>query len=46
MTRVLICGGRDFTDREAAFAALDQHVAGATLVIHGGAKRTDTIARE
>ena len=46
MTRVLICGGRDFTDREAAFAALDQHVAGATLVIHGGAKGADTIAGE
>lgn len=46
MTRVLICGGRDFADREAAFAVLDQHAAGATLVIHGGATGADTIAGE
>lgn len=44
--RVLVCGGRDFTSRAAAYAALDRANAKRriVLVIHGGARGADTIA--
>jgi hypothetical protein len=48
MTRVLVCGGRDFSDRATLTAALDRLHAerGFTLVIAGGARGADTMAEE
>jgi predicted Rossmann-fold nucleotide-binding protein len=47
-TRLLVCGGRDFDDRELAFATLDRVLAerGVSLVIHGGARGADALAAE
>lgn len=48
--RVLVCGGRDYDNRERLFRVLDQALQAATLVgksfilIHGGARGADTIA--
>ncbi len=44
--RVLVCGGRDFTDRAAVFAALDRlaRERGVALLIHGAARGADTLA--
>lgn len=47
--RLLVCGGRDFSDRVAAFAMLDYlHAAhgGLTRIIQGGAKGADALAKE
>jgi hypothetical protein len=46
MTRVLVCGGRDFDDRAALDAALDRLHAQRrfTLLIAGGARGADTMA--
>ena len=46
--RVIVCGGRDFDDRDSAFAALDRLHAETpiTLVVHGGARGADTMAGE
>lgn len=46
--RLLVCGGRDYNDRERLFAALDAAHAHkpVTLVIHGAAKGADTLAGE
>jgi hypothetical protein len=48
MTRVLVCGGRDYQDRDALFAALDRlHAEHAfTVLIAGGARGADTLAYE
>ena len=44
---VLVCGGRDFTDRAAVFAALDAVLAqGPVHVITGGARGVDSLAIE
>jgi hypothetical protein len=45
--KVIICGGRDFADREKAFYELDQIHAQwpITLVIEGGARGADRIGR-
>ena len=45
---LLVCGGRDYTDREAAFAALDRadqkrHI---EAVVHGGQRGADALAAE
>ncbi|MDF3607511.1 DUF2493 domain-containing protein [Paracoccus sp. DMF-8] len=40
--RVLVCGGRDFNDKEKAFAVLNQ--IRPTFIIEGGAKGADTLA--
>lgn len=45
--RAIVCGGRDFTDKERAFTWLDHYHKGSIkldLVIHGGARGADTIA--
>jgi len=44
--RLLVCGSRDFTDQDAANAALDRAHAHKpiTLVIHGAARGADTCA--
>jgi predicted Rossmann-fold nucleotide-binding protein len=48
MTRVLVCGGRDYRDRDALYAALDRLHAehGFSVVIAGGARGADTLAAE
>lgn len=47
-TRVLVCGGRNFVDRDAVFAALDdaKSVYGDLIVIQGGATGVDALAVE
>ena len=46
--RVIVCGGRNFKDREAVFAKLDELAAdlGPLFVIDGGAQGVDRWARE
>lgn len=46
--RLLICGGRDFDEREWAFAKLDRFARAnpVTVVIHGAARGADTIGEE
>lgn len=46
--KVLVCGGRDFTDREFLFAVLDQfhQTEGIALLIHGAARGADSLARD
>jgi hypothetical protein len=46
--RLLICGGRDFSDRAWAFAKLDRFLQGnaVTVVIHGAQRGADTIGGE
>lgn len=46
MTRVLVCGGRDFTDREWLYRVLDNLNLEKTIevIIHGGAQGADTMA--
>lgn len=45
---LLVCGGRDYTDRDAAFAALDRAHAKrpVTVLIHGAQTGADTLAGE
>lgn len=44
--RVLVCGGRDYSDQQTAFAALDSHVRHGDTIIQGGAPGADRLARE
>jgi len=46
MKRVLVCGGRDYTDRDALYVALDRLHADHRFatVIAGGARGADTLA--
>src|SRR3954454_19716065 len=46
MTRVLVCGGKDFYDRDGLYAALDGLHADHrfTVVIAGGSRGADTMA--
>lgn len=46
--RVIVCGGRDYRDRNAVFNALDRLHAkrGIELVIHGGARGADCLAQQ
>lgn len=46
MTRVIVCGGRDYYDQDRAFAVLDKlHAeAGISLIIEGGARGADHLA--
>lgn len=46
--RVLVCGGREFTDREYVFEKLDylRKMHGFDLVIHGAARGADSLAGE
>ena len=48
MTRLLVCGGRDYADREFVFQCLDRVHAKRTvmLLIHGAAKGADSLAAE
>lgn len=44
MTRVLVCGGRNYSDRNLVFAALDALAPSA--IAEGGARGADALARE
>ena len=46
--RILVCGGRDYSNRHRVFAALDKFDAKhlVSLVIHGAARGADTCAAE
>lgn len=46
--KVIVCGGRDYQDRYALFAAMDAAHAKKpiAMVIHGGARGADTMAGE
>jgi hypothetical protein len=44
--RVLVCGGRDFRDREYLTRMLNGLPFKTTIVIHGGARGADTLAGE
>lgn len=48
MTRVLVCGGRDYDDRDAMFRSLDKLHAerGISLIMEGGADGADYLARQ
>jgi hypothetical protein len=49
MTRVLVCGSRDYTDKETLWAALDEFhtsIARITVLIEGEAPGADTLAKE
>lgn len=48
MKRVLVCGGRDYADRDTLYAALDRLHAEHhfVVVIAGGARGADTLAAE
>jgi len=45
---IIVCGGRNYQDRERVFAALDRAHAKRriTLLVHGGAPGADTLAGE
>lgn len=44
MLRVIVCGGRDYTDRQRIFGLLDKNLAKIGEIIHGGARGADSIA--
>ena len=46
--RILVCGGRDYTNKEAVFCALDAVHAkrGVTCIIHGDARGADSLGKE
>lgn len=48
MTRILVCGGRDFGGRASLFAVLDSahRAKPVTAIIHGAARGADTLAGE
>lgn len=46
MTRILVCGGRHYSNRDAVFAALDHYALnGPVTIIEGGAPGADSLAR-
>ncbi len=46
--RIIVCGGRDYNDREAVFGALHQlaETYGWLTIIEGGARGADRLAQE
>ena len=46
--RIIVCGGRDFSDRDALFRVLDDlhSTHGFTLLVHGAARGADRLAGE
>jgi predicted polyphosphate/ATP-dependent NAD kinase len=48
VTRVLVCGGRDFTDADRIWSVLDHYHAQHrfSFIIHGGANGADSFAGE
>lgn len=45
MTRVLVCGGRDYANKDRVFEVLDTYhdAAGISLIIEGGARGADRL---
>lgn len=48
MSVVIVCGGRDYTNRSAVYAALDMlhHISPITLLIEGGAAGADLCGKQ
>jgi hypothetical protein len=48
INKILVTGGRKFSDKEAIYNALDLYIInpGSTCIIHGGADGADTLAEE
>ena len=46
MTRVLVCGSREFADRKLLYGTLDLECGSGTVIIHGGAPGADALAEE
>lgn len=44
--RILVCGSRDFDDREHLYRMLDAFIPDVEVIIEGAAKGADTLARE
>jgi hypothetical protein len=51
--RILVCGGRDYSDRQKVYDVLNDYHSkrslyplGITAIIHGGAKGADTLAHD
>lgn len=44
--RVLVCGGRNYSDRTNVFRTLDALIPPADMIIEGGANGADALARE
>lgn len=42
--KILICGGRDFTDQILFDQAMEHYLEKVTVVIHGAARGADTLA--
>ena len=45
MTTIAVTGGRDYSNRQRVFEALDE-IQGVTMLIHGAARGADTLAAE
>lgn len=46
ITRVIVCGGRDFNDRELCFASLDRFLPEECEIVSGNAKGADSFGEE
>lgn len=46
MKRVIVCGGRDFSDSVLMDSVLSQHVGHDDILVHGGARGADNMAGE
>jgi hypothetical protein len=44
--RILVCGGRDYSNRAVVFAMLDKLNVGVVEICHGGARGADFLAGE
>lgn len=44
--RVLVCGGRDYTNKTNVYEVLDQFFPDVTMIISGGARGADTLGQE
>lgn len=44
--RVLVCGGRDYSDRTTVYRELDALAPQPTVIIHGGARGADSLAED
>ena len=47
MKKILVCGGRDYTDRDHVFAVLDgiSVISPISAIIHGGARGADALGK-
>lgn len=45
-TNVIVCGGREYDDKEFVYQILNKHCSGDVLIIHGAALGADSLANE